>query len=304
MHNKMKNKIALILFSFILFSCNSGAEADKVEQASTAPQTTAVKPSMLNISIVLDLSDRVIQPMQPSQSERDIQIVSKLTDIFRSNMKAKGSFQSKDKIRVLFKPAPDDPNINNIAKKLSVDLSNMNSKQKKDVYDNITTNFEEGLQEIYTQTIKSKNWVGSDIWRFFKRDVQDLCVDPNPEYRNIVVIVTDGYLYHSQSRDRQKNRTSYITPKFLQDEGFRKTSNWKDKLDKEDYGLISANQSFNNLEVLVLELNASESNKNDDDIIRAYLTKWFKEMKIEAPVLYETDLPSNTEKKIENFFRS
>lgn len=299
----MRNKILSLFLAFALFSCGSSDEAN-IEKASVEPQNTNVKPQMLNISIVLDLSDRVIQPMQPSQAERDIQIVGKLTEIFKNNMKAKGSFQSKDKIRVLFKPAPNDPNINNIAKKLSVDLSNMNSKQKKEVYDNITTNFEEGLREIYTQTINTKNWVGSDVWRFFKNDVKDLCVESSPEYRNIVVIVTDGYLYHEQSRDRQQNKTSYITPKFLQDEGFRKDGNWREKMEKEDYGLLSTNQTIDNLEVMVLEINASDSHKKEEDIIKAYLNQWFRDMKIEDPVLHTTDLPSNTDKRIENFFRS
>ncbi|MHA6250277.1 hypothetical protein ACXYMU_20245 [Pontibacter sp. CAU 1760] len=297
----MKNKITLILLAFILYSC--GGDVEQTE-TSVTPTASTTQPEMLNISIILDLSDRVIQPMQPSQSERDIQIVNKITEIFKANMKAKGAYQANDKIRVLFAPAPTDPNVNNIANKLSVDLSKLDNKRKKEVYDNISSDFEEGLKEIYAQSINTKNWIGSDVWRFFKYDAKDLSIDPDPQYRNVLVIVTDGYLYHSQSKDRQENKTAFITANFFENEGFRNSSNWKDKFEKGNYGLIHSGETFENLDILVLEINPSPTNKNDEDIIRAYLGKWFDEMKIENKVFYNTDLPANTEKRIENFFKN
>jgi hypothetical protein len=297
----MKNKITLILLALFLYSC--GGDVDQPATSATNTTSTA-QPEMLNISIILDLSDRVIQPMQPSQSERDIQIVNKITEIFKAKMKAKGAYQAKDKIRVLFAPAPTDPNINNIASKLSVDLSKLDNKRKKEVYDNISSDFEEGLKEIYAQSIKTKNWVGSDVWRFFKYDAKELSIDPDPKYRNVLVIVTDGYLYHSQSKDRQENKTAFITASFFEKEGFRNNSNWKEKFDRENYGLINSGETFENLDVLVLEINPSPSHKNDEDIIRTYLGKWFDEMKVGNKVLYNTDLPTNTERRIENFFKN
>ncbi|WP_299818075.1 hypothetical protein [uncultured Pontibacter sp.] len=297
----MKNRLTILLIALLLFGCQEETEQ---KEASASKPTSAVQPDLLNISIILDLSDRVVQPMQPSQSERDIQVVNKITEIFKNNMKAKGAFQAKDKIRVLFTPAPKDPNINSIASSLSVDLTKLDNKGKKDVYDNITTTFTQGLEEIYAQAIRTKNWSGSDIWRFFKYDAKELCVDPNPQYRNVLVIVTDGYLYHSQSKDRQENKTAFITANFFQKEGFRDNSNWKEKFEKENYGLIASEQSYENLDVLVLEINPSPAHRNDEDIIRAYLGKWFDEMKVGNKVLYNTDLPSNTEKRIESFFRS
>jgi hypothetical protein len=297
----MKNKISLIFMICLLYSC--GGDVDQSESASSNPGNI-VKPEMLNISIILDLSDRVIKPMQPSQSERDILIVKKITEIFKNNMKTKGAYQAKDKIRVLFAPAPTDSNVNNIAGKLSIDLSKLDNKGKKEVYDNINSDFEKGLKEIYAKSIQSKNWLGSDVWRFFKYDAKELCIDLDPKYRNVLVIVTDGYLYHSQSVDRQENKTAYITANLFEREGFRNNSKWIDKFEKENYGLINSGQTFENLDVLVLEINPTPSHKNDEDIIRAYLGKWLEEMKIKNKVIYNTDLPINTERKIESFFKN
>jgi len=293
----MEAKYLFLLLSLFLFSC-AGEPAENDNSANS----TEVKQEQLNISILLDLSDRVAQPLQPSQSERDIAIVSSIVDIFKTNMNTKGAFKSKDKIKILFTPSPEDANINNLAKTLSVDLSTMDNKQKKLVYDQIVTDFENGLSEIYKLTLSSKKWIGSDIWRFFKYDAKELCIEKDKSYRNVLVIVTDGYIYHEQSKDRLKNRTAYLTGKFLQNEGFRNNHKWNDKFDNQDYGFINIGQTYEDLDVLVLEVNPSASHKNDEDIIRAYLNKWFTEMKVNHFEVYNTDLPVNTKNKIKRFF--
>lgn len=299
----MKKQILyLIIFAFIT-GC-----ASEAGQTETTIEEPVAELKQLNISVLLDLSDRVIlPPLQPTQSERDVEIVSVLIDVFKNSMTTKGAYLSKDKMRVLFSPAPADPNVNNIAKNLNVDLSKLDNKGKKEVYDNIEKDFEQGLKEIYELTLHEKKWIGSDIWRFFKYDAKELCIEEDPSYQNVLVIVTDGYLYHEQSvsvKDAEKpNRTTYITPKYLDAAKFWNNPNWKDKLDKDDFGFIFSGQTYENLDVMILELNPSLNHKNDEDIIRAYLSKWFDEMKIENKVIYNTDLPQNTKNRIESFFK-
>jgi hypothetical protein len=290
-------KIFFVAFVTLVYGCaNKDASSDN--SGTTSPE----EPVQLNISVLLDLSDRVIKEMQPTQSERDIEIVSTLIDIFKENMKKKGANQSKDKMQILFDPVPTDANINTIAKQLRVDLSNdtLDNKQKKKAYDNIKHDFRQGLQEIYDLTKQTKNWQGSDIWRFFKFDAKGLCIEKN--YRNILVIITDGYLYHEQSLDRLKNRTAFITPVYLQKEGFRNNPGWLSKFNEQDYGLIPSDQTYEDLEVMVLEVNPPSHHKDDEYIIRAFLEKWFKEMKMKNAVIHGTHLPRDTEKLIKNFF--
>jgi hypothetical protein len=55
---------------------------------------------------------------------------------------------------------------------------------------------------------------------------------------------------------------------------------------------------------MILEVNPSPQHKNDEDIIRAFLGKWFGEMKIKNTVIYNTDLPESTKRRIENFFKN
>lgn len=308
----MKN--SLILIAVLLFvgcaSDPSENSSDNLNKSDHEPQkTNSQKTDNFNISILLDLSDRVIEPpLSPSQKERDLEIVSSVIDVFRSNMKKKGAYLAKDKLRVIFNPSPSDPNVNNIASRLSVDLSELDNASKKEVYDNVEKDFEDGLEEIYNLTIDNSKWLGSDIWRFFKYDV-NLCIEQDPSYKNILIIVTDGYLYHKQSEGvkdpKHPNRTAFITPKYLKRKGFWNNPNWSEKFESEDFGLISHDRNFDKLDVLFLEVNPSPNHKDDQDIIRAFLVKWFEEMGITSPSLaiYDTDLPVNTKRRIELFFK-
>ncbi|MDR3285830.1 MAG: hypothetical protein LBT27_00115, partial [Prevotellaceae bacterium] len=175
-------------------------------------QTTP--PRQLNISILLDLSDRInpqIHPnIVPAHAERDIEIIKYITEYFKTNMVNLTAWNAKGKIRVFFSPPPSNPRINDIAAKLNIDCSILKNPDRKDVYDNITNLFAQKLTEIYNQTIQRSGWEGCDIWRFFKDDVRDYCIESNTNYRNILIILTDGYIFHPQSMNQNANRYAYL----------------------------------------------------------------------------------------------
>jgi hypothetical protein len=160
------------------------------------------------------------------------------------------------------------------------------------------------LKKIYDLTVSEKKWIGSDIWRFFKNDVADYCITSSPDmsYRNILVILTDGYIYHNDSKDRIQNRYAYITPSVLEAHHLRNNPNWEKTIDSADFGLIAKRNDLNNLEILVLEVNPSANHKNDEDIIKKVLSKWFDEMKVKRYRIYNTELPVNTIERIDRFF--
>jgi hypothetical protein len=151
--------------------------------------------------------------------------------------------------------------------------------------------------------ISQASWPGSDICRFFKRDVNYLAIDSDPHYRNLLVIFTDGYVYHPDSKEKKGNRYSYILPELLDQYKLRNNNAWSEEIDKQDFGLISNRSDLDQLEVLVLEVNASEKHKNDEEIIRKVMGKWFTEMKVKKWEIFNSDLPSNTEHKIDGFLK-
>lgn len=301
----MKQYSLYALICIFIISCNSKSEKSEETGTSSTTISPVKEPKQLNISILLDLSNRIdttVNPTIPQHYVRDIEIVKSISNYFVSDMKKRGAFNSKGKIEIIFSPIPNDPNVNLYAQRLKIDCSAMSNPQKKDVYDNLTNTFTDNLTKIYNQTMIDKNWCGSDIWRFFKDDV-DMYVDKNDNYRNILVIVTDGYIYHKNTVLNEKDRYSYISPKILEKYKLRNNPNWESDITKTDFGLICKRKDLANLEVLVLEVSAySEKYKSDEDVIKFVLTKWFSEMGIKTTGLYYSELPIRTQKRITDFF--
>jgi hypothetical protein len=311
----MLKEIFYILNVSLLISCGAADNNKKKVQEPEAPESETVlsmqKDLQLNMNVLWDISDRIDDrknPSAPPHYQRDIEAIKTLSEVFKKDMQLKGAYKAKSKIRVLFYPTPANNEINAIAKSFSYDLSSFNgaeaNRKKKIVYDSITAQFERNAKTIYGLALnsnKAKQWDGSDIWRFFKNDVKDYCIEKTKGFRNILVIITDGYIYHRDSKDREKNRAAYVLPETLKP--FRGNSQWRQLFNRGDYGLITTRKDLQDLEVLVLEITPSVEYKNDEDILKAYLTKWFREMGVAENNIacYNTDLPEYARKKIIDF---
>lgn len=297
----MKNLLFLLLF---LWSCSSKDPRSVTNSSGNEGRYSSNTSQQINLTILLDLSDRIAlqkNPEKPEHFERDSALICYLTEYFMSQMKSKGTYLAKGKMRVVFHPNPPDASINQAAKNLGVDLSRMDTKAKKAIYENLQSTVAENISNIYKTTIIEANWPGSDIWRFFKNDVKEIAVDRDSTYRNLLVLFTDGYIFHEDSKDNVANRFAYILPGLLDKYGLRNENTWSEKMDKLDFGLISKRSDLDRLEVLVLEISPSRNHKNDEDVIRKIMDKWFSEMKVKKWKILNSDLPAYTKQKIENF---
>ena len=128
-------------------------------------------------------------------------------------------------------------------------------------------------------------------------------IEQDSSYRNVLIILTDGYMYHENSKDTIKNRSAYIERNYLNRVGLRNNSNWEVKFEEEDFGFITKRDNLNKLEILVLEISPSENHLNDEDIIKKYWEKWFKEMNVKRFSIHTTGLPVHTKRLIESFMR-
>ena len=295
-------KYIYIIPILILFGCSGTTKNKKVNTSSNS--NGSVNQLQLNLSILIDLSDRIDTnkyPENPQHYQRDISNIKNISEYFIKDMEKRGTFMSKSKIRVIFSPKPNEPKINIFAEKLNIDLSIMDNKQKKDVYDRMIKLFSDNLTEIYNTALTQQKWIGSDIWRFFKNDVKDYCVESNPNYRNILIILTDGYIYHLDSKDQINNRFAYLLPDNITRFKLRNNPNWENEIKLQDFGLITKRYDLENLEILVLEISPSPSYINDEDILKAVLSKWFTEMKVKRFAIYNTDLPEYTKQRINDF---
>jgi len=297
-------KYILLALTMLLFGCRS----HNAQEEQPAPGTKTIPndhQKQLNLSILLDLSDRIdpkTNPDMPAHFQKDSALISYLTEYFKGEIRTKGGHAAKPKMRIIFSPNPADPGINKAAEKLSADLSGLMPVEKKKIYDNISDTVAENISYIYRTSLRQAYWPGSDIWRFFKNDV-DITIDPDTAYRNILVVFTDGYLFHEDSKDAAGNRYAYLLPELLAKYKLRNNPKWSSDIDKLDFGLISKRSDLDRLEVLVVEVTPSAKHKNDEDIIRKVLDKWFAEMKIKRWKVLNTDLPQITKGRVESFLR-
>ncbi len=300
MKQKWLKLMAIYIFTLLTYSCTNNSQGNGAEgKQSTSPIEDS---QQLNISVFLDLSQRIVPNEEnPNPKERDIEAVRSIVSYFQDDMKSRGAFKAKGKLKVLFNPAPNDPEINQLASNLQVDLSEMTNQQKKDVFDHLESRFVSSLERIYDQSLQAQKWVGADIWRFFKKDVVDQCILEG--HRNVLVILTDGYIYHERSKFKENKRYSYLLGPQLQQLGLRKREDWRAWVDAEDIGLIKFRDGLNDLEILLLEVCSEPNHPEDEDIIEYLISKWFTEMGVKRFKIYATNLPVNTKSNINRFLK-
>lgn len=294
----MKNTFTLIAMSFLVistFSCKK--ESDK-EETEIAVKNTVSED--YNISLLLDLSDRISLEKNPNPTmeyyQRDLGYIKSVSEAFTQHLKSKRIRQINDKMQLFFNPEPLDPAINTIAQNLRINIDKNNAS--KELLNSINSNYASQTSKIYESAIKDNKYVGSDIWSFFDSKVTDQCIEN--KYRNILIVLTDGYMFYESTVIKEGNRTTYITPELIRKNGLN-TKDWDKKFNDQDFGFIKINDDLSNLEVLVLGINPDKKNPYEEKVIRAYWTKWFTEMKISHFEIKNADLPSNMEKIIKDF---
>ncbi|MBK1894862.1 hypothetical protein [Chryseobacterium paridis] len=284
----MKKIFYLLITSFLFIQC--GKPKEKILVQST-PVSNSSKN--LNISVLIDLSDRIDPEKNPNPTmeyfQRDVEYIKAIDKGFLDHIKGKKVIQLDDQMQVFFNPEPSDPKMNDLTKKLKVSFDKNTTKDNISL---VESQYSSLPLEIYQSAIQDKQYVGSDIWEFFKNKVKDYCMKDN--HRNILFILTDGYIYHKDSKFSEGKKTSYLTPELIKSLKLT-SSDFKTKIQDNGLGFIKANDDLENLEVIVLGINPVKGNPFEGDIIKEYWENWFKEMKIKNYQIKSADLPSNLE---------
>ena len=288
----MKNKAIIILgvitvaviALYLMFSRPSDStDSETGTCMSEVEKAPAILP--LNLSVYLDLSDRIKPDGTEalSQQDKDIAIVDYLANYIKERAVDQKILPCKDRIKVFFYPEPTDAKVALLSEKLELDLGTTEMKEKKRKLISFTDEFKNSMEQIYTSTIQTSSWLGSDIWGFFNKPIDNYCIKEG--YRNVLVVLTDGYIYHASNRHDDGNCRTYLLPKTL------RTTDC----------LIVSRKGLENLEVLMLELNPNPP--KDQAKMEQLITDWLKAMGVQKCYVGETDLPSNTKMIIENFLR-
>lgn len=294
--------IAIIVFSFIIVSCKEDKPIEFIKEIESDYSTIKLSSNRpnLNISILLDLSDRINPIKYPNPSMefylRDIGYINSIAQSFEIHLRNKKSIKINDKLQLFIDPEPSDQNLNEKIKTLKISFTKDNAT--KSLILKTSKRYDSISKLIYDKAISDNKYVGSNIWSFFKNKVNDYCVENN--HRNILIILTDGYIYHKDTKIKELNLTTYLTPENIRDSKLN-SSQWNDRFTNKNFGFIPATSNLSNLEILVLGVNPDKKNSYEDDVIKAYWGKWFKDMKVKRFEIKNADLPTNMEKVIRNF---
>lgn len=282
--------IALIaILGGISFGCGDSSGSGSGDTTPPPPDTTNLKTTNelpWNISVYLDLSDRLTRQLNgPNQTDRDTAIINHIVDKIMEHAIDQKIVKCKDNFQIFFYPTPNVTQIATIAKNLHFDFSKVDKKDKKQILLDMKENVAKGISAIYNEALKAGNWEGSDIWGFFSnKKVDEYCIRKG--YRNIIVILTDGYVFHENTKLKEGDAYSYILPQTLANP---------------NSSLLIKRDGLEDLEVMVLEVNPYENNQRE--LIEDKLKNWFEGMGVTNGkfVMADTDVPANTEHVIDNF---
>ncbi|MCX7835686.1 MAG: hypothetical protein N2450_06405 [bacterium] len=247
-----------ILFLFTIFFINGIGVAQKPP---------------LNLTVLLDLSDRVLLK---DQIQRDKQVLDTLFAIFEEEVRNNLFIKSDDRFSIVI-AHQKNKNIELENMNFRIEMDKFNPQDKKKEFKSKKEQFRPIVNQIYEKAKHSKSkkdYSGADIWSFMKYDYQNYY---HNNYRNVLIILTDGYLYFEPDVKRpapKKNR--YYSMNFIQN--LRK-HNYLEIMNKDDIGIQSIERKYPNCNVILLEVNPhTELFIDEEELLLTIWDKWFKEM--------------------------
>jgi hypothetical protein len=297
----MKSTLKLLMVILLLSCATDSIEEDASKSGSKDSVRVANQvPQNLNLSLLMDLSDRISPEKYPNATmeyyQRDVEHIASVLNGFQAVVMNKRVRTIDDHVNAYFDPPPKSREIIGYADKMKVDFTRENVT--KEALEKVDQVFTENAMAIYEQAIKDGKYVGSDTWGFFKNNIERYCIQEG--YRNVLVILTDGYIYHIDQKREEENRTSFVTPERIRALKLN-DSNWKNKMLKENIGFIAVDNDLSDLDVLVLGINPDDKNDYEADVLMEYWGEWLEAMNVNKYEILLTDLPSNLDRTIQEF---
>lgn len=282
-----------IFYFLLIISLASCCKEETNKTTGTTNDSIIPDPNNINVSILIDLSDRISPKTNPNPTmeyfQRDTEYIKAIEKGFLNHIKTKRIITYNDQMQVFFNPEPSDPKMNVFTQDLRVSFD---KHIRREYFSSVEKKYSELPLNIYQSAINDGKFVGSDIWEFFRNKVKDYCI--KDDHRNILFILTDGYMYHKDSKFSQEKKTSYLTSKLIKANNLT-GSDFKTTIEKNNLGFVKANDNLSNLEVIVLGINPEKGNPFEEGVIKEYWENWFKEMKVKNYQIKSADLPSNLE---------
>ena len=290
-----------LAIGLMFFSCKS--EPGETETGIVPNYETRKLNSIrknINLSVLLDLSDRINPEKFPNPAMeyymRDVGYLTSIAQAFEMHVRSKKSATINDKLQLFIDPEPTDIELNQKLEMLRTHFTRDNAKRNSILKTSLK--YDSIAHLIYQKAIDDDHYVGSDTWGFIKNRVEDYCIES--EKRNMLIILTDGYIFHKDNKRLEGNKTSYLIPQLINELDLNK-SDWKTKYETKNYGFIVPEVDLSNLEVLVVGINGQQNKPYGEDILFKYWKDWLTAMNVKDIQIKLSGLPVNLDAVIKDF---
>lgn len=262
----MKNSINTSVLIFVLFFASSVANAE------------TIKRDPINYTIILDLSDRVLNPNQLSY---DIEQIKVMFYKFKQKAKRNLIITSKDRFIVKIVPQNNSPlNVDYYENALQLRLDQISIKDKNNRLNQLENQLSEVLKKLEKEALygnKSSDYAGVDLWAFMNNNKENIAFS---NYENIVIVMTDGYLDFESSNHVIKTGNQYTSTKFI---NALNNKTWKEDANKNNYGIIPIQIKTDANWII-----SGIKSKNTNDLmqinkLKYFWNKWIKESTNSSP---------------------
>lgn len=256
----------------------------------------------LHLTVAVDLSDRIDPDKHPLQVSQDIAAVTAALEVFRTTVEEKLYIGSQDRFAVEVAPQKGNPRTFHYLDRLSMDMKEIPINRRRQVFDSLAGDVRAYLDTLYDEATRLERYWGADLWQYFAEHRVDTVSTTGVPVRNVLIILTDGYLIAENNLHREGCRSNYLNSELL--DRFREKPGWKKEFEEQDCGFLPVGQSLEGLEVLVIGLKP-RSYFNEAAIIRAFWSKWMEEMRVDRFAMYPScESPAQCKTRVERFLNS
>lgn len=231
----------------------------------------------INIIIVPDLSRRLTEESQnPDQVRTDTMLLNYIYALFEERVKLK--MNTADRLVVdVTDNSQACGNFREVADELYFDLSEISGKSNRFYFEKRAGDFKRGIEKLYSAALE--NPLGADYWLYFKRNLKRHVRERDlfHNFRNIVIIVTDGYL-----EAERKLYTGSSEERMLIISKLKNGEKLEEALAEANLSIEPIEADMSGIEVLILEVSERRGFEGYDyEILKELWRGWLKEMGVE-----------------------
>ena len=248
--------------------------------ACTAPSQETQKPRPWQVTVVLDLSDRILDEEAVA---RDQAMIAALYERWQKEAHEQTGtiLQSKHRFQVRVAEQTGVPyKTTSIENDLSLDLGNTPVPEKHKATQKLKRQLKPRLAQLYRKarfSDQNRDYPGCDLWKFMNEDYRYHYQRADSNIRNTLLICTNGYLDFEQYNHTKKQSGFSTSTRFVRK--LRGNSAWRKMLEEGKVGILPIEHQYPGLEMIVSGFApAVPNNLEEGPLVEALWRQWAASM--------------------------